>query len=361
MPEQDARRAFGRAANADPNDRARIPPDLPLVTVGIATYNGEETIRRALVSLESQTYGAVEVLISDDGSTDSTADICAEFVARNPNWHFLRHPGTPGMLGNYRYLLARAKGEYFTLLDQDDRREPQFLSEAVQALGRTPDRVGWVSAISVVWGGTGGSSDLQQMHIDFAPAGLSSSRPVVRLRALLRRYVDIWMYGVYQTAAMRQAFSVAPESPIFPAVVLTFLVLTGPIARSNTALIEYRAKGQDRRTTVEEDLGNITRNGDRAGGHVPYAVQQAWKQVDLCIRDRSLSVVSRYSTAGAVVWDLAATATGRIAYRLAKRSNSNLLWSLADRVAEIAHPHDHIDFQIDPVTSGYLGRDWRAH
>jgi glycosyltransferase involved in cell wall biosynthesis len=361
MPAQDARRAIGPAANADANDRARIPPDMPLVTVGIATYNGEETIRRALVSLESQTYGAVEVLISDDGSTDSTADICAEFVARNPNWHFLRHPGTPGMLRNYRYLLGQANGDYFTLLDQDDRREPEFLSEAVQVLGRTPDRVGWVSAISVVWGGRGGSSDLQQMHIDFAPASLSSSRPVVRLGALLRRYVDIWMYGVYRTAAMRQAFSVAPESPIFPAVVLTFLVLTGPIARSNMALIEYRAKGQDRRTTVEEDLGRIARRSDGAGRRIPYAVQQAWKQVDLCIQDRSLSVVSRYCTAAAIAWDLAATATGRIAYRMAKRGNSDLLWSLADRVAEVVHPNDHIHFRVDPVTSGYLGRDWRAH
>lgn len=361
MPERDARAATGPAANADANDWARTPPDLPLVTVGIATYNGEETIRRALVSLERQTYGVVEVLISDDGSTDSTADICAEFVARNPNWHFLRHPGTPGMLGNYRYLLAQAKGDYFTLLDQDDRREPEFLTEAVQALGQTPNRVGWVSAISVVWGGIGGSSDLQQMHIDFAPAGLSSSRPVVRLGTLLRRYVDIWMYGVYRTSAMRQAFSVAPESPIFPAVALTFLVLTGPIARSDAELIEYRAKGLDRRTTVEEDLGRITRRRGRASRRIPYAVQQAWKQVDLCIRDQSLSVVSRSSTAGAIVWDLAATATGRIAYRVAKRGKSDLLWSLADRVAEIVHPNDHIHFRVDPVTSGYLGRDWRAH
>ena len=54
-----------------------------LVSVLLSTYNSEESIGESIESLLSQTYKNLEILISDDGSTDSTKEICKKFQLKD--------------------------------------------------------------------------------------------------------------------------------------------------------------------------------------------------------------------------------------------------------------------------------------
>ena len=58
------------------------------ICVGVATFNGEETLERTLTSLENQTFENFSVVISDDNSTDKTVEIIKYFVERNKNFFF---------------------------------------------------------------------------------------------------------------------------------------------------------------------------------------------------------------------------------------------------------------------------------
>lgn len=335
--------------------------DTPLVTVAVAAFNGLGSIERALRSLEVQTCTDFEVVISDDGSSDGTFAVCAEFVNRNSNWRLVSNRGAKGMVGNYRYLLTQARGEYVTLLDQDDRREPRFIEAAIEGIGRVTSAIGWVSAVSVVWTDDRESVDHQVMHNNYAPRGLGSHCPSVRLATLLRRYVDIWLYGVYRTADFRRAFAVAPSTPIFPAVVLAKLALAGPIEVSSEVLIEYTAKGRVRRTIAEQDLERIGSQPRARTRRIPYVVRQAQSQIVVALKSRKLSLIDRLVGVTAISWDFFASAGARIGYRLATRIDTDPVWHYADVLAEMLHPHDHIVFAKDPLATGYLARDWRAH
>ena len=61
---------------------------LPLVSIGVPIYNEERFLEESLVSLCSQDYSNLEIIISDNASIDGTSEICREFANRDPR---IRH------------------------------------------------------------------------------------------------------------------------------------------------------------------------------------------------------------------------------------------------------------------------------
>ena len=89
-----------------------------MVSVCIATYNGEKYIREQLQSILSQIGAEDEVIVSDDGSTDDTLTIVKELDDKRVK--ILRNEGMRGFSGNFINALRQAQGEYVFLSDQDD-------------------------------------------------------------------------------------------------------------------------------------------------------------------------------------------------------------------------------------------------
>ena len=88
-----------------PGDAARPPR----VAALMPTWNAASFIAPTLESLAAQTYGNLEVLISDDRSTDDTAHICEQFVAGRPHFRLVRQPTRLGWIGNANWLLRQAR------------------------------------------------------------------------------------------------------------------------------------------------------------------------------------------------------------------------------------------------------------
>ena len=78
----------------------------PLVTVGIPTFNRPEGLARALASIRSQTYQHLEIIVSDNASTDPAVGVTVDkFAAKDERIHYHRHPEN---LGAMRQLLVVA-------------------------------------------------------------------------------------------------------------------------------------------------------------------------------------------------------------------------------------------------------------
>jgi len=107
---------------------------LPSISVIIAVYNGGPTIRRAIESVLTQTYPAHELIVVDDGSTDDTAAVVAEFVDRV---RYLRQPNA-GVSAARNAGAAAAQGEWLTFLDADDWYYPDRLRWHAEWIGRDP-------------------------------------------------------------------------------------------------------------------------------------------------------------------------------------------------------------------------------
>lgn len=108
------------------------------VTIGIPTYNRADSfLRDALSSALNQTYEFVEVIVSDNCSTDSTPEYVASI--NDPRLRYLRHGSNLGPNGNFNACLDAATGDYFVLLCDDDLVDEDFVSTCIQAIDYRKD------------------------------------------------------------------------------------------------------------------------------------------------------------------------------------------------------------------------------
>ena len=99
-----------------------------LLSVIVPLHNVAEYIFVTLDSLEQQPQDDMEVILVDDGSTDQTAVIAQNFVAKHPNWQLIMQP-QQGVSVARNVGTQEAKGEYVAYLDGDDWLAPQALQQ----------------------------------------------------------------------------------------------------------------------------------------------------------------------------------------------------------------------------------------
>ena len=99
----------------------------PRLSVGLPVYNGETYIGQSIESLLGQSYEDFELIISDNASTDSTADICRHYGKQDPRIRYVRQPRNIGLSPNHNFVVQQARGEYFKWAAADDLCAPTFL------------------------------------------------------------------------------------------------------------------------------------------------------------------------------------------------------------------------------------------
>nr|WP_228049763.1 glycosyltransferase family 2 protein [Tychonema sp. LEGE 06208] len=109
---------------------------VPKISVCIPTCNRVHLLASAIASVLDQTYTDFELIVCDDGSTDSTPLLMSEFVG--PGIRYIRHPQNIGKSNNMRSGFAAARGEYFIKFDDDDRLRAQFLERTSAILDKDP-------------------------------------------------------------------------------------------------------------------------------------------------------------------------------------------------------------------------------
>lgn len=113
----------------------------PLVTIGIPTFNRAASLVRAVESARAQDYPNLEILISDNASSDGTEALCRNLVSVDPRVRYFRQPENFGAVKNFSAVLSLARGEYFMWLGDDDWIDPEYVSACVAALRKSPDYV----------------------------------------------------------------------------------------------------------------------------------------------------------------------------------------------------------------------------
>ncbi len=105
----------------------------PLVSVVIATFNGARFIREQLESIINQSYHHLEIIITDDASTDETVPIVREYCLKYDHVKLLRSETNLGFLKNFERGVLFCRGEYIALSDQDDIWLPEKIEILMHA------------------------------------------------------------------------------------------------------------------------------------------------------------------------------------------------------------------------------------
>lgn len=127
---------------------------IPEITVIVPVYNVEKYLRQCVHSVLAQTYSGWQLILVDDGSTDSCARICDEYAVSDPRIRVV-HSFNAGVSVARNKGIGLADTEYLTFLDADDLLHPRFLEQALHDIRESKAEV-------VCFGYTANSRDLEK-------------------------------------------------------------------------------------------------------------------------------------------------------------------------------------------------------
>lgn len=115
----------------------------PLISVGVIAYNSAEYILDLLESVKAQTYQNIELIVSDDKSSDNTVTICKDWISKNKDRFVRAEVIVPehntGTAGNYNRALFASNGEWMKFIDGDDIMFPNCLEDNVAFVTKHPE------------------------------------------------------------------------------------------------------------------------------------------------------------------------------------------------------------------------------
>lgn len=104
----------------------------PLVSVCVPTYNRGAALRGSLPDICGQDYAPIEIVISDNGSTDDTEAVCREAAATDPRIRYVRQPRNIGLYENHNFLIDESRGDFVCFFHDHDTRSATIVREYVE-------------------------------------------------------------------------------------------------------------------------------------------------------------------------------------------------------------------------------------
>ncbi len=205
----------------------------PLVSVIIPTYNRAETVRRSIDSALAQSYRPLEVIVVDDGSTDSTREVLETYGDRirpiyQPN-------GGPSVARNTG--AAGAQGEFIAFLDSDDTWKPEKIARQVALMLAGGEKVSCcICNAAVIQGGGTGMTTFRASNV---MTGMSEGFWLNPASLLATRFILFNQVAMIRRKAFEKVRGFKPEMRLLEDYDLAFrLALLGPWAFVEDALVE---------------------------------------------------------------------------------------------------------------------------
>jgi len=115
-----------------------IQTRFPLVSIVLATFNGEAFLAQLLDSVLAQTYPNIEIVAVDDGSTDTTINILNSYASTNGKIKVFANSVNIGYIKNFQKACKLSSGEYIALCDQDDEWHIDKVKHMIETIGEHP-------------------------------------------------------------------------------------------------------------------------------------------------------------------------------------------------------------------------------
>lgn len=122
----------------------------PLVSIGLPVYNGSRYLALAIEALLEQDFVDFELIISDNASTDDTAQICEKYKKIDKRIRYIRNETNIGAAKNASQVFEFSSGEYFMWAAHDDIYKKEFITKCLRELEQHPDAVFCCSEIEFI-------------------------------------------------------------------------------------------------------------------------------------------------------------------------------------------------------------------
>lgn len=154
---------------------------VPRVSVGMPVHNGELFLSAAIESILGQTFGDLELIISDNASDDATEDICRRYLAEDDRVRYVRTSDNRGAMWNFREVFRQSTGPFYKSACHDDLHHPAFLQRCLEVFEEAPSSVVLVYPRTQLIDASGEVIEEYEDRLD-----LRGAVPHERLRSYLR-------------------------------------------------------------------------------------------------------------------------------------------------------------------------------
>jgi glycosyltransferase involved in cell wall biosynthesis len=202
------------------------------VTIAIPTFNRAATLERAVDSALAQTHDDLEVVVSDNASTDATAALLARLAAADPRLRVVRQDHNRGMVANLDAAFALARGDHVMLLADDDWLAPRCVEAALAALRDAPGAVAALGRVSYVRDGEPVAAGQPVALL----GGDASGRVRDYFAAVGEDHGNSWLYGLMPRAVLDRLTPMRNELA-FDWLRVAELAFLGPIVVTEQPLL----------------------------------------------------------------------------------------------------------------------------
>ncbi|MEP7287312.1 MAG: glycosyltransferase family 2 protein [Chloroflexota bacterium] len=273
------------------DDLIGLPTDrpLPLVSVGMPTYNRPQLFAQMLSCVTQQTYRNLEIIVSDNCSpTDKTESMVRALMTEDPRIRYFKQSQNIGAIANFAFVLQQATGEYFIWAADDDSWHERYIEKCMDKLLHNRQLVLCYSEPLVK---NIAKQTETRRNSDLTTVGLTK-RAAIR-KILLNQRLNTEFYGVMKTAVaaryqLRNRFG---DDHLF----LLHMAFNGEIDKTDPWL--YTTSGG----TISANLGSLIAGLGLSHWHwyIPWLIQSA-NIIKLILLSSQLTIVDKLSGIGSV-------------------------------------------------------------
>ena len=170
----------------------------PLVSIGMPLYNSEDRIEKVLKFFLSQSYKNIEIIISDNLSTDKTSKIIKNNFLQNHRIKFFQQKINIGATRNFNFVLDKSNGKYFMWASYDDEWNSDYIKNGVEKLEKD-------EGIVTITGVTKIYDKNKILRIQYSEDYNLNGNKYERLKNFLRyNYGDHLIYGIHRLSIVKK-------------------------------------------------------------------------------------------------------------------------------------------------------------
>ena len=243
-------------------DRRLSVSSIPKVSIGIPVYNGAKTLASTIEAAINQDYENLEIIISDNCSTDGTQIIAESYCAKDPRIKYVRQEKNLGMTANFSRVFEYSTGEFFMWAAHDDQHSSIFVSSCLPILLKETEaglcvpktqaffrnEINWISSMKTF-------------------SGIDTRTKL--FRETLKHFPAVGMYGLYRSSVIQKT-GLWKNFLGADLVFIQSLSLHGNIVTSDELLFSYFER--ETWNTLNQDYANIFGSPKKPWFYSPFLV-----------------------------------------------------------------------------------------
>lgn len=301
----------------------RMNEKKPLLSLGMPVFNGENFLSKALASVLGQSFGDFELLVSDNASTDKTAEICASYARIDQRIQYSRNSSNIGLVDNHNKLVGLARGEYFMWIAHDDVLDQAYVARCVDMLQHDPDAVLCFANTTNIDEQGHTVREPNPNQIPSILLQLDSPDPIVRFRNIIQLNHQCQpIYGIIRTQFLKQT-RLNGKYADSDRVLLAELALRGRFLMIRDALFIHREHQQRSVYAYRSRQARTVLMDPSQAGKIVFPYWREFWEFLASVRLSPLSRIDRFTAS----WEMV---------KWMKKYRAMLLWDLRVAALDIA-------------------------